>query len=119
VKNVKSIYIAGPLESAIDGDFNFPAFDRVAQQLRDKGHYVYSPADHARGSLGSLEDILAMSPFALKKARRKILAEELYWLCSNAHLVVLLPGWEKSPGARAERAAAEALGIEIELAKGE
>jgi hypothetical protein len=37
----------------------------------------------------------------------------LAWICKEADAVYLLKGWEKSKGALAEKATAEALGLEV------
>lgn len=44
---------------------------------------------------------------------RVALGVDLGWICAEADAVALLPGWERSKGATAERAAAVALGLEI------
>lgn len=106
------IYIAGPMESA-GGNWNFPLFDYIAEGLRDAGYEVFSPADHARQELGKLEDILALGKAGMRDARRQLMQDELNWICMYAQLVIMLPGWQHSPGATAEHAVTLALGKSI------
>jgi Domain of unknown function (DUF4406) len=106
------IYIAGPMESA-GGNWNIPLFDYVAKKLRERGCEVFSPAEHIREMHGDLETVLKLDKQLRKLARREALKDEICWIIDNAQLVFLLPGWERSPGATAERAAALAVGIEV------
>jgi hypothetical protein len=111
------IYIAGPMRSI--REFNFPAFNAAAAELRAKGHFVFNPAerdnerhgtDISKGNATGDETIAAQQHgFDLRVA----LAEDLEFICRHADAVALLPGWEKSKGANAERAAAVALGLEL------
>lgn len=90
-----NIYLAGPMRG--HQDLNFPAFHAAAEKLRVKGHFVFNPADH--------------SPF--EADIRACMAVDVAWICSIADAVALLPGWENSKGATAEKALAEALGHEV------
>lgn len=110
------IYLAGPMRGI--PQFNYPAFHRASSQLRQVGHHVFSPAERDIerdgkdwGSLQKDGDLSAAQAqgFCLRTA----LGDDLAWICSEAEAVALLPGWEKSKGATAERATAEALGLEI------
>ncbi|HEY6019294.1 MAG TPA: DUF4406 domain-containing protein [Candidatus Paceibacterota bacterium] len=110
------VYLAGPMRGY--PNFNFPAFEHWAGRLRAEGYEVYSPAemsvklfgqdvlDKAGGDeskMGADEDTISRTVFHL----------DLTYICLNAEAVALLPGWEKSKGATAERAAAIALGLEL------
>jgi hypothetical protein len=106
------VYIAGPMESA-GGNWNMPLFDHVAKEFRDKGCTVFSPAEHIREMHGDLDNVLKLDKELRKLARKEALKDEINWIIENAQLVFLLPGWERSPGATAERAVALACGIEI------
>jgi Domain of unknown function (DUF4406) len=106
------IYVAGPMESA-GGNWNMPLFDYVAKKLRERGCEVFSPAEHIREMHGDLETVLKLDKSLRKLARKEALKDEICWIIENAQLVLLLPGWERSPGATAERAAALAIGIEV------
>ena len=107
------IYIAGPM-TGVGGNFNFPLFDHVAGRLRGtKKCFVFSPADLARSTLGPLETIQKMDKKLLAKARKNLLKQELNWIIDNADFVLMLPGWERSSGATAERAVALALDIPV------
>jgi len=110
------IYLAGPMRGY--PNFNFPAFDMAAARLRDQGHQVFSPADHDRQVIGAdalinetgdEDELAAKSQYTINDA----LAADTTYICQHATAVALLPGWEKSTGAQAERALAVALGLSI------
>ena len=106
------IYVAGPMES-VGGNWNFPLFDYAAECLRRIGCEVFNPADHIRDVFGSLEAVKTMDKATLKLARKDGLLDEIRWIHDFAELVYLLPGWEKSSGATAERAFALAVKIPV------
>lgn len=95
------------------GNFNFPLFDHVAAALREGGHDVFNPADLARKTLGPLETIQKLDKKELVEQGRIALKIELAWICEHADVVLLLPGWQRSPGATAERALALAIGVDV------
>lgn len=109
------VYIAGPMRGI--AEFNFPAF-LEAQDWFDNGpflaHYeTFNPAVHdidngfEHGGLTGNEDLTALG-FDLRAA----LAADLEYITKYADAILLLPGWEKSKGARAELATAQALGLQ-------
>lgn len=104
VKNFK-VYIAGPMES-VGGNFNIPLFDFVAKKLRDAGCEVYSPADN-------WPDLSKMDKHERRVARRAGMRLGVNWIFDHANIILMLPGWESSPGAMAEFKLAQALGITI------
>lgn len=85
------IYLAGPMRGFLD--LNFPSFHQGAKLLREAGHEVFNPAEQESGNI------------------RKRMGLDLAWITSTADVVVLLPGWEDSLGAKAELATAKAIGI--------
>ncbi len=98
------IYLAGPMRGI--KDFNFPAFHAYAKTLRDQGYSVFSPAEkgmekHAGSQYENLE------------FRRAVFLLDTEYICKEADAVFLMPGWEKSSGARAEKALAEAIGLKV------
>jgi nucleoside 2-deoxyribosyltransferase len=101
------IYLAGPMRGY--EHFNFPAFHAAAKALRDEGYDVFSPAEKGEELMmtddPSLQEQLAF--------RRKVFSIDMDYIANQADTVALLPGWEKSAGARAERALAEAIGLNI------
>lgn len=108
-----NIYIAGPMRGI--AEFNFPAFKAAAAQLRAEGHLVFNPAerdeeihgaDLVTGTTGDLKEI---PQFSLRDA----LGHDTAWICQHADAVYLLPGWQGSKGATAERALGLALGLQI------
>lgn len=112
---VATIYLAGPMRGI--PEFNFPAFHEAAAKLRELGHIVFNPAErdekaHGKGvnqsATGNLDDI-KHTGFSLREA----LAVDTKFICEEADTIALLPGWEDSKGARAERALGEALGHEV------
>ena len=110
------IYLAGPMRGL--PNFNFPAFDTAAAKLRSQGHTVFSPADHDREVNGPEIEHNPTGDEAICAAKfgfdiRQALGADLAWICTHADAVALLPGWEKSKGANAERAVAIALDITV------
>jgi len=86
------LYLAGPMRG--HEDHNRPAFAFATEVLRAAGHEVFNPHDLDQ----SMGDRAAMEI-------------EVSWIARHAEHVALLPGWEKSRGARAEVALADALSI--------
>jgi hypothetical protein len=111
----QKVYIAGPMRGY--KDFNFPAFDKAATMLRKKGWIVFNPADKDRKTYG--KGINKSDTGDLKDAENKgfslrtALKEDTEFLCLHADAIALLPGWEKSLGATAEHALAQALGLRM------
>ena len=110
------IYLAGPMRGI--KNFNFPAFDKAAARLRRLGdHYVFSPAEHDRtvdpeienNPTGDEELAAKTSDWTIRKA----LETDMTWICQEADCIALLPGWEKSSGAKAEWALGVALGLKF------
>jgi hypothetical protein len=96
------VYIAGPMNS-VGGNYNFPLFDFVNEKLTALGCEVFSPADQARKIIGPLETIQKLDKQEMKAFRKTLLKEEILWIIDHADFVVMLPGWERSPGAKLER----------------
>lgn len=109
------IYLAGPMTGI--PHFNYPAFNAAAAKLRADGHEVFNPAEHDIAMHG--KDISNPTGCAETAARehgfdrRAALNADLSWICDSADAIALLPGWERSSGALAERALATALSLEI------
>ena len=115
-----NIYLAGPMRGI--KDFNFPAFFAAAKKLRLEGHEVFNPAERdvdefgaerlqtATGDEAEVAKALGMDRLALA---RHVFLVDTWYICKHADAIALLPGWENSKGARAERALAEAIGLQI------
>ena len=89
------IYLSGPMSGL--PDCNRPTFNAAAKRLRSEGHAVVNPAE--------LPDDLSYRDY-MGRACNALVSGEI-------DCVLLLPGWEDSPGATAEVALAEALGIKF------
>lgn len=90
------IYVAGPMSGV--PLLNYPAFAAATARLRAKGHEVVSPAE--------VNDGFEHEGWAACMRR------DLVQLAA-CDAMYLLPGWEKSRGARLEWQIAEALGMSI------
>lgn len=97
-------YLAGPMSGI--PQFNYPAFVQGAKALRDLGHTVLSPAEM---------DDPAMQELAMKSETGQwedlggageswgdVLAKDVKIVADEIEAVCLLPGWERSRGARLE-----------------
>lgn len=109
------IYISGPMRKR--PEFNFPAFLAAAGYLRERfpEAELFSPAqkDIDNGfdptGLTGHEDLKYDLGFDLREA----LAMDMAWIACQATAIYMLEGWADSSGARAEKALAEALGLEV------
>lgn len=112
---MKTFYVAGPMSGI--PYFNYQAFNAAAQFYRGMGFVVYNPAEmDAReygadisNPTGSVEQAAGDHGFD----RARALRQDIRCITDECTGVVMLPGWEKSVGARAEHAIAVALNLEI------
>lgn len=92
----KNIYLSGPMTGY--QDFNHGAFNQMAHKLRQEGHSVWNPAELFDGDT------------------KHEWHDFMFW-CLRALLdqdvLLALPGWNKSVGARLEVAVAIAAGIDV------
>jgi hypothetical protein len=87
------VYLAGPMRGY--PSLNHGAFREGADRLRRAGHEVFNPAEQGGGDI------------------RQLLGADLAWITGTADIVVVLPGWQTSLGAKAETATADAIGIPV------
>lgn len=108
-------YLAGPMRGV--RLFGFPAFDAARDKLKAEGHEVISPADMDR-EIGLHPEVLPADydwrdlsaiGFSLHDAIDRDVAA-----LKRCDAIYMLSGWEHSAGARAEKAIAEWLGLDIE-----
>lgn len=109
-----TFYIAGPMAGR--PYFNFPAFDEARDDLQRKGFNVISPAD--------LDREVGIDPFQFERSHRwdqaGLRGEALHQAIERdldairrCDAIYMLDGWENSMGARAEKAVAEWMGLEV------
>ena len=87
------VYVAGPMTGL--PNFNRDNFFRVADEIKLEGHVVLNPA---------------ILPDGLTQKEYMSICIPMAAMCDA---IYLLEGWKNSPGARAEVAMAEKLGLEI------
>lgn len=107
----KRVYIAGPMRGI--EEFNFPAFDMAAFRIEMAGHVACSPANLDRDAgfdpveLPDSYDWNMVPPdFDMHAA----ITRDINAL-RQCDAIYMLPGWEQSTGARAEKAIADWCGI--------
>lgn len=107
-----TVYVAGGMRGY--DKFNFPAFDAARDQWVAKGYNVISPADidrHSGVHEGTpVADVVDSRPFVFRDFWA------IYFLAMadrSRNGIVLLPGWERSTGAKAEQALAKWLGLNV------
>lgn len=100
-----SYYLAGPMRGY--DRWNFPAFREACAWLRSHGMSIVSPHELDE-ALGFTEDTVELPDGFMPKAMRRDVEALL-----DVHGVILLPGWERSSGARFELSVAEMLGLKV------
>ena len=89
------LYVCGPMTGL--PDLNYPAFNRVALDLRAAGYGVTNPAD---------KDVPTSEPWLVHmRADIKMMMD-----CDG---LALLPGWDASRGANVEIQLAHGLGLPV------
>ena len=110
----KKIYIAGPMRGI--RHFNFPAFDAARDLLTETGWNPISPADLDRAT-GFDEKAFPddYDWIDLKKIGFSVhdAIDRDVEAIKSCDAIYMLKGWENSKGAKAEKAMAEWLGLEI------
>jgi hypothetical protein len=112
----KVVYCCGPMSNMID--YNFPAFFKAAKELEKQGYKVFNPAQMDLDSGWTLEEIKDLDVAQFQEFLKGAAKRDLDAL-QQCDAIALLPGWENSKGARAEKAVAEWLGLETIYLKGE
>jgi hypothetical protein len=79
------LYLSGPMTGL--PEFNYPAFREATKTLRDKGFDVFDPSEMFGGDSS--------------RDKSEYMREDIKALL-DCSLVVLLPGWENSEGAKLE-----------------
>lgn len=105
------IYVAGPMSSH-PKDYNFPAFYAAAESLEKQGYDPVNPAQLDIEAGYTLERIKQLDPAEFQEFLKGAAKRDLDAL-QQCDAIALLPGWENSKGARAEKAVAEWLGLEV------
>lgn len=100
-------YLSGPMTGYPEA--NFPSFVDAATRLRELGHYIVSPAEL------DVDEGYTPSPNGARPPQYSdFLIRDLAAIQeADLNSIVVIDGWEDSPGARAEVAFGEALGLKI------
>jgi hypothetical protein len=105
--------------------FNFPAFFAAQTALEAKGYETFNPAkkdidlfgdvfdECTEGSHEQFYKLLSDRGIDHHPDMRHFARIDLNWMIDNADAIYLLEGWEKSKGARAEKALADWIGLEF------
>ena len=105
-------YLAGPMRGI--PFWNAPAFDQAAATLRNRGYDVLNPCDLDRAEFDvdfslyptGTEEIPGLPPL------HDLLLRDLLEL-AKCDCIILLPGHERSKGARTEKSFAEFCGLRV------
>lgn len=117
-------YLAGPMSGI--PQFNYPQFFSVAQSLRAAGYDIISPAE--QDTPEKLAEILASTDGDLSKVEAitgtwgDFLSHDVKLVADEVQGLFLLPGWEKSRGAKLEAFVAVLCGhtlTEVDFFQGE
>lgn len=89
----EKIYLSGPMTGL--PDWNFPAFNKAAQELRDQGYTVMNPADNGH-----------------ERPRTELMRLDFASVL-EVNSIVCLPGWDESWGAILEVTVGREIGLPI------
>lgn len=106
----KRVYCAGGMTGY--PDWNFPAFYAAAESLEKQGYEPVNPAQLDIEAGYTLEKIKQLDPAEFQEFLKGAAKRDLDAL-QQCDAIALLPGWENSKGAMAEKAVAEWLGLEV------
>ena len=105
-----TLYISGPMRGI--QQFNFPAFDDAEQRAAAEGWQVINPAVHDRA--GGFDPTLSdLAGFDLNTAQQRDVKAIMLLSADDGDAIAMLPNWENSTGARAEKALAEWRGLRV------
>lgn len=115
-RNTPWTYIAGPMRRK--KYFNFPTFDKYEMALRNMGHSVINPA--AMDRQAGHDPLCKSYPRGYKwdtimegmDLQKDIIDRDIAAL-RLCEFIVMLPGWARSTGARAEKAYMEWRGKQV------
>lgn len=102
---MKTLYIAGPMTGY--PQFNVPAFVHMATRLRAIGFGVVSPVERdspavREAALASPDGKLGPGDTIAGETWGEILARDVAIVADEVEGICVLPGWERSRGARLE-----------------
>lgn len=101
-----TVYLSGPM-TGIE-NFNREAFDYAAGVLRKQGYTVIVPGESEEYEEWETA-ILAIG----KKKREFYLSRDIDYIQETADVVVVLPGWQESEGAKLEVLVAQQIGVPV------
>lgn len=114
-----TLYLSGPMRGY--PNFNFDLFDHVTKLLRKKGHFVFNPAEHDQAVYPNIREWPGFASGDTEQCPQFNLPTSLAWdfgRILDSEGIAMLPGWEKSTGAKAELFVAEACGKSVYLVGG-
>jgi len=97
----KPCYLAGPMTGI--PSFNYPAFDEAAAELRKMGYEITNPTELDPAPIRE-EHLVSPDGVWIDDAGTwgEVLGRDVRVLADECAGIILLPGWEKSKGARLE-----------------
>lgn len=110
--DIDVIYLSGGMSRI--PEFNYPAFDAWAAVYRAAGYTVFSPAEDADGNKVSRAGMTGFEkPADIGFDLRGAFATYARFITTEADAIVVIPGWETSPGARGEVALGQGFGLPV------
>lgn len=106
LKKPMTVYLSGPMTGY--QNFNREAFDEAAAVLREQGYTVIVPGDGEE-----YDEIEMISMEVARQKREFFLSRDIDYIQEQADVLVVLPGWMQSEGAKLEVAVAQAIGIPV------
>lgn len=104
MSTVKKFYLAGPMSNV--PQFNIPAFDQAASQLRSQGLTIVSPAEldlpEVRAACLESPDGAPTLKTSNGETWADFLARDVRVIADQVDGIVLLDNWYRSRGARLE-----------------